>query len=353
MQSVSKVGILMNKKNITIYDIAKEANVSPTTVSRVLTNNPLVKESTRQKVLTIMKELDFSPNEAARRLTKPQANLIGFILPDITNPFFSQIYLAVEKRAFEKGYNVLLRNSMSISEVESTHLREFTERRAACIVFMGGRINKTNPTDDEINEMQDVLSKVPVIMINGKMTGVKSANIRSNEEEGIRSLVEHLVTLGHTKIAMIGGMKGISSSDHKLSSFKRVLKEYDLEFNEDWQIYSDFSVEAGRVAMKKLLKQDSLPSAIIGVNDLIIYGAYKECRDQKIPIDTFSFAGFDDIYPSDIVYPALTTVNHNYDVLVNEVMRTIDRIMSGKGNGKGKIINTQLIIRESSKKYNG
>lgn len=339
----------MNKKNITIYDIAKEANVSPTTVSRVLTNNPLVKESTRQKVLAKMKELDFSPNEAARRLTKPQANLIGFILPDITNPFFSQIYMEVEKRAFQKGYTVLLRNSMSISEVESTYLREFTERRAACIVFMGGRINKTKPSDDEIHEMQDVLSKVPIIMINGKMKGVKSANIRTNEEEGIRSIVEHLVSLGHKKIALLGGVKGISSSDNKLSSFKRVLKEYSLEFNEEWQIYSDFSVDAGRKAMKKLLEKEILPSAIIGINDLIIYGAFKECRDQQIPIETFSFVGFDDIYPSDIVHPTLTTVNHNYEVLVNEVMRTIDSIINGKGNGKGKIINTQLIIRESSK----
>ncbi|MCM3443653.1 LacI family DNA-binding transcriptional regulator [Metabacillus halosaccharovorans] len=339
----------MNLKNITIYDIAKDANVSPTTVSRVLTGSPLVKESTRQKVLAKMKELDFSPNEAARRLTKPQANLIGFILPEITNPFFSQIYMEVEKRAFEKGYTILLRNSMSNSNLESTHLREFTERRAACIVFMGGRINKTNPTDAEINEMQDVLTRVPIIMVNGKMKGVKSANIRTNEEEGIRSIVEHLVSLGHKKIGLIGGAKGIFPADNKIISFKRILKDYDLEFNQDWQIFSDFTVESGREAMKKLLENKSLPTAIIGINDLIIYGAYKECRDQNIPIEKFSFVGFDDIYPSDIVYPSLTTVNHNYDVLVNEVMRTIDSIVSGKGKGKGKIINTQLVIRESTK----
>jgi LacI family transcriptional regulator/LacI family repressor for deo operon, udp, cdd, tsx, nupC, and nupG len=339
----------VNKKNITIYDIAKEASVSPTTVSRVLTGNPVVKESTRQKVLTIMKELDFSPNEAARRLTKQQTDLIGFILPDITNPFFSQIYIEVEKKALEKGYTILLRNSMNISAMESTHLREFTERRAACIVFMGGRINKTNPDENEVIEMQEVMSRVPIIMINGKMKGVKSYTIRTNEEEGIRSIVKHLVSLGHSKIALIGGSKGISTADNKLSNFKRILKELHLEFNQDWQIFSEFSVESGRGAMKKLLKNESLPTAIIGINDLIIYGAVKECRDQNIPINDFSFVGFDDIYPSDIVYPSLTTVNHNYEILVNEIMKTIDNTIAGKTNKKGKLIDTQLIIRESSK----
>ncbi|KKI89316.1 hypothetical protein WQ54_25895 [Bacillus sp. SA1-12] len=337
------------KKNITIYDIAKEVNVSPTTVSRVLTGNPVVKESTRQKVLEKMKELDFSPNEAARRLMKPQKSLIGFILPEITNPFFSQVYIEVERKALEKGYTILLRNSMNNSEMESIHLREFTERRAACIVFMGGRINKSVPDANEVKEMQEVMNRVPVIMVNGKMKGVKSFNIRTNEEEGIRSIVSHLVSLGHSKIALIGGKKGISSADTKLLSFKRILKEFQLEFHSEWQIFSEFSVESGREAMKKLLKKESLPTAIIGINDLVIYGALKECRYQKIPIERFSFAGFDDIYPSDIVYPSLTTVNHNYEVLVNEIMKGIDTIVDGKTNKKGKMVDTKLIIRESSK----
>ncbi|MCU9612627.1 LacI family transcriptional regulator [Caldibacillus lycopersici] len=337
------------KKNITIYDIAKEAKVSPTTVSRVLTGNPLVKESTRQLVLEKMKELDFTPNEAARSLTTKQTNTIGFILPDITNPFFSQVYIEVEKKALDLGFTILLRNSMSNSEVESAHLKEFTEKRVECIVFMGGRINKVQPSEEEINEMREVVKRVPVIMVNGKMKDVNCYRIRTNEEEGIRLTVEHLVSLGHKKIGLIGGVKGITSLDLKTAAYRKSLKAFDLEVNPNWQVPSGFSIEKGREAMKQLLSQKDLPTAIIGINDLVIYGALKECREQNISIDNFSFVGFDDIFPSDIVHPSLTTVNHNYDILSSEIVKIIQNIKVGKASKKGKIINTKLIIRESTK----
>ncbi|MEK3888175.1 LacI family DNA-binding transcriptional regulator [Bacillus sp. FSL K6-3431] len=338
----------MTKKNITIYDIAKAANVSPTTVSRVLTRSPLVKESTRRQVLEIMEKLDFSPNEAARSLTTNQTNMIGFILPDITNPFFSQTYIDVESKAREKGYTVLLRNSMNRSEMESAHLREFEERRVECIVFMGGRINKSNPDEKEIDEMLEVIKRVPIIMVNGRMKGIDCHIIRTNEEEGIRSILSHLVSQGHKKISMIGGTNGISSTDIKVEIFQAELKSFRLDYNEDWQIYSGFGIDDGREAMKKLLLKECLPTAIIGINDMVIYGALKECREQKVSISNFSFVGFDDIFPSDIVHPSLTTVNHNYDLLGSEIVQSLSKIIEKEPLEREIMIDTKLIIRESS-----
>lgn len=338
----------MTKKNITIYDIAKEANVSPTTVSRVLTGNPLVKETTRKRVLEIMEELEFTPNEAARSLTKKQTNMIGFILPDITNPFFSQTYIDVERKAYEQGYTILLRNSMNSSEMESAHLREFVERRVECIVFMGGRINKSYPTANETKEMQEVLKRVPIIMVNGQMENVDCYTIRTDEEAGVRSIVEHLVSLGHKDISLLGGQQGVSTVDIKIRVFREMLEKFELEFHKEWQIYSGFGIEDGRIATKQLLKNKNLPTAIIGINDMIIYGALKECREHKVSIDNFSFVGFDDIFPSDIVYPSLTTVNHNYDVLTSNIIETIKKIINKKPTQKEILIETKLITRESS-----
>lgn len=338
----------MNKKNITIYDIAKEANVSPTTVSRVLTNNPLVKESTRKLVLEKMKELDFTPNEAARSLTRKQTNMIGFILPDITNPFFSQTYIEVERRAHELGYTVLLRNSMNRSEMESVHLREFVQRRVECIVFMGGRINKTESNPQEVEEMLEVIKRVPMIMVNGQMDGVNCNCICTNEEDGIRLIVSHLIEQGHKHISLIGGEKGISTADVKVRTFKEELEKHGLDFNEDWQIYSGFNIDDGREAMKKLLEQQTLPTAIMGMNDMVIYGALKECREQNVPINNFSFIGFDDIFPSDIVYPSLTTINHNYEILSSQIVKSVQNIIEKKPVEKNITIDTKLIIRESS-----
>ncbi|KRG14989.1 hypothetical protein ACA30_07280 [Virgibacillus soli] len=337
----------MKKKNITIYDIAKVANVSPTTVSRVLTGNPLVKESTRKRVLEKMEELEFTPNEAARSLTKKQTNMIGFILPDITNPFFSQTYINVERKAFEKGYTILLRNSMNSSEMESAHLREFVERRVECIVFMGGRINKSKPTEKETAEMNEVSKRVPLIMVNGMMQGVDCYTIRTDEEEGVRSIIDHLVTLGHKEISLIGGIKGVTTVDLKVLAYQDALKKNGLQFHKEWQIYSGFGVEDGRAAMGKLLKVPKKPTAIIGINDMVIYGALKECREQNVPINEFSFVGFDDIFPSDIVYPSLTTVNHNYEILTSEIIKVIKKIIEKKDSEKELLIDTKLIIRES------
>ncbi|MCU9613094.1 LacI family transcriptional regulator [Caldibacillus lycopersici] len=342
--------MIKHKKNITIYDIAKKANVSPTTVSRVLTGSPLVKESTRQLVRNIMDEVDFTPNEAARNLITKQTNTIGFILPDITNPFFSQVYIEVERKALELGFNILLRNSMGRSEVESQYLKEFTEKRVACIVFMGGRINKSNPSDQEVNEILEVMNKVPIIMVNGKMKGVNCYRIRTNEEMGIDLIIDHLIELGHKEIALIGGIKGITSTDCKTVAFKRAMKKYNLKFIQDWVIPTGFSIEDGKAAMKQLLQNKQLPTAILGINDLVIYGAIRECREQKIPTSTFSFTGFDDIFPSDIVHPSLTTINHNYDILTSEIVKVIQNLKDGKVGIKGKIIDTKLVIRESTRK---
>jgi LacI family transcriptional regulator/LacI family repressor for deo operon, udp, cdd, tsx, nupC, and nupG len=340
----------MKKKDITIYDIAKAANVSPTTVSRVLTRNPLVKESTRRLVLDKMNELEFTPNESARSLTKKQTNMVGFILPDITNPFFSQTYIEVEKKALEKGYTVLLRNSGNSSEMESIHLRELVERRVECIVFMGGRINSSKPSIKEVNEMKEVTKRVHVIMVNGSMEGIDCPTIRTNEEEGFRSIIIHLFSLGHCDISLIGGVKGISTTDLKVAVLREELKKHGISYNEKWQIYSGFSIEDGRKAMEKLLSLKKLPSAIIGINDMVIYGALKECRVLDIPIGNFSFVGFDDIFPSNIVHPSLTTVNHNYDILSLKIVQAINKIIKKEPLEKESIIGTKLIIRESSKK---
>ena len=338
----------MTKKNITIYDIAKEAKVSPTTVSRVLTSNPLVKESTRKLVLKKIKELDFTPNEAARSLTKKHTNMIGFIVPDITNPFFSQVYIEVEKKALEKGYTILLRNSLARSEMESAHLREFTERRVECIVFMGGRINKTTPDPKEVTEMREVAKRVPIIFVNGSMEGVDCNKIRTDDEEGIRLIVSHLVALGHKKISLIGGSEGITAADLKVLGFRKALEDYQLEFHKEWQIFTGFGIDNGRYAMRKLLENENLPTAIIGMNDMVLYGILKECREQNIPVRNFSFVGYDDIFPSDIVYPSLTTVNQNYGALGSEIVNSINKMIEKQPVEKDIVIESTLIIRESS-----
>ena len=149
----------MERKTFTIYDIAEATNVSPATVSRVLNGNYPVSKKTKEKVLAKIQEVNFQPNSIARSLSKKETKMMGLILPDITNPFFSSFCMELEKYARKKGYTIFLCNSMNDSEMESVYLKILSERQVEGIIMMGGRINKSLTVAEEAAEVMEVLKK--------------------------------------------------------------------------------------------------------------------------------------------------------------------------------------------------
>lgn len=305
----------MDKKTFTIYDIAEATNVSPATVSRVLNGNYPVSKKTKEKVLAKIQEYNFQPNSIARSLSKKETKMIGLILPDITNPFFSSFCIELEKYAQKKGYTIFLCNSMNDSAMESVYLRVLSERQVEGIIMMGGRINKSVTEAEEAVEVLDVMKKIPVLMVNGEMSGVDCYQVRSDERLGMRMIVEHLVEMGHKNIGLLGGKQGITSTDIKVEGFKQNLVENGLVYHPEWHIYSGFSVESGQIAMEMLLENKELPSAIICMNDMIASGALVACNQQQIDPKKFAFVGYDDSFVADILTPSLTSINHDYEKL--------------------------------------
>lgn len=337
----------MEKKTFTIYDIAQATNVSPATVSRVLNGNYPVSKKTKEKVLAKIQEYNFKPNSIARSLTRKETKMIGLILPDITNPFFSSICIEVEKCAQKKGYTLFLCNSMNDPEMESLYLKVLSERQVEGIIMMGGRINKTFTDKEEEREVLEIMNKIPVLMINGGMEGVDCYKVSSDEKKGLKMIVDHLAGLGHKNIGLLGGIQGITPTDLKVQGFKQFLKEHGLFYNRNWHIYSGFSVESGQEAMRNLLKNKELPSAIICINDMIASGALKECSNQHIAPDQFAFAGYDDSFVASILTPSLTSVNHNYERIGQAA---IDFIIQPKNGEERKeiVIEPFLTIRNST-----
>lgn len=263
----------MNKKSVTIYDIAKESGVSTATVSRVIAGNYPVSEKTRKKVMEAIEKYDFQPNAVARSLSSNRTKVIGFITPDIRNPFFSQIFIEVEKFAHEKGYSVLLCNSVHNRELESKYMRMLLEQRAEGIILLGGLINDINPVKDRVEELKQVMTKTKLVMINGEIDGVSCFSVRTDEGKGIDMLIDHLVEKGHTKIGILGGLKSITTTKYKVEAYRRAIKRHSLEYHEEWEIHPGFDIEAGEKAMKELLEKSStLPTAVIGINDMVAIG---------------------------------------------------------------------------------
>lgn len=341
---------LMRKK-ITIYDIAKEAKVSPATVSRILTGSASVSAEKRAAVETIIKKYDFHPNILARSLLKNESKTIGFILPDITNPFFSTTYLETEKNALSKGYTIILGNSMGDYKIESHLLTVLREKRVDAIVFMGGRVNNVRKHQKLADELNLVAKTTPVVMINGKIPGDFCYNIKTDEEKGLAELMEYLISLGHKKIGILGGKKGVTSSHLKQNVFRKVLKAHGLPCNEDWIIETGFSISAGVEAVEQLMALKELPTALIGISDYVAIGIMQALQSYHIKVpDDISVAGFDGSYISSATNPKLTTVSQNYEQVGKETVDTILDILSNRTTSKTKLIETKLIIRDSCRK---
>jgi DNA-binding LacI/PurR family transcriptional regulator len=218
----------MRKDTITIYDIAKMAEVSVSTVSRVLNGKSVVNEQTRKKVLNIMARHNFQPNRLAQSLLKKESMTIGCILPDITNLFFSTVFLQTELYAAEFGYTMLLCNSLNNREMESSYLRVLLERRVDGMLFMGGRINDSQPCPELVQEMQTIVERVPLVMINGKMSDVDAYVVQADENQGFTDLIQYLYNIGHRKMALIGGIAGVTPTDVKTCAFHKAVETLGL-----------------------------------------------------------------------------------------------------------------------------
>ncbi len=338
----------MEKRNVTVYDIAKEANVSPATVSRVLTGNARVSEEKRKSVEEIIEKYNFQPNAIARSLFKKQTKIIGFVLPDITNPFFSTVYLGIEKYAVNAGYTMMLCDSMSSHELEFTHLRTLAEKQVDAIVFMGGRVNEVKTNPKYADEMNQILARTPIVIVNGKMTGVDCYKIVTDEEKGIAQLVDYLVSLGHREIGILGGTSNVTATKIKHEAFAKALSKHKIEVNKRWIITKGFSMESGYECMRRLLMMKERPTAVLTISDFVAIGAIRAAKEAglRVPQD-ISITGFDGTYISEIIDPHLTTVSQNYNAIGKAIIETIDEIVDGKMPQKEKIIDTSLIVRDS------
>lgn len=343
----------MKKERITIYDIAKESNVSPATVSRVITGNTRVRPEKEKRVIEVINKYNFRPNSLARSLLYKQSKMIGFIVPDITNPFFSTLMLKSESYALKLGYTSFLCNSMSDSNLESSYLQDLIDKQVDGIIFLGGRINDIKKTDHynkHVEEMQKVMERIPLVLINGQMDGLDTHTVRTDEEDGIHKLIELLVGLGHSKIGFLGGVESISSTQVKKNAFCSTLQKLGLQVNNDWIIHGDFGIESGENAAASLLRKRDKPTAVICVNDFVAIGVLKTFNKLgvRVPKD-ISVTGFDDIYLAEHFPPGITSVSQNYDLLAQTAVNMLVDLIKGEEVKKEKVIPTSLIIRNSCK----
>lgn len=343
-----KMADIQENKQITIYDIAREAGVSPATVSRVLTNSANVRSEKREKIQAIIDKYNFKPNALAKSLSDTRSNLMGFITADVRNPFYSAVYIACENAAKEKGYRVLLCNSLGEGEREIEQLHMLVQQRVDAIIQLGGRVDDVVTDKTFAKETKQIVSKIPMV-VNGRIDGVDAYSVRIDAKEGCGLLVEHLIQLGHKKIALVGGRQNVISTLEKYNTYKEILEKHGIEFREEYVINGHYDQETGYNGVKKLMGLKDMPTAIIAINDFAAAGVIKGIHELGLKVPkNISVVSYDNTYITELTSPRLTSIDYNYDLFGKTLVETAISAIEGVEVPKTQMVTPHLVVRESS-----
>ncbi|MFD1739306.1 catabolite control protein A [Bacillus salitolerans] len=289
--------------NITIYDVAREANVSMATVSRVVNGNPNVKPTTRKKVLEAIERLGYRPNAVARGLASKKTTTVGVIIPDIASIFFAELARGIEDIATMYKYNIILSNSDQNKEKELHLLNTMLGKQVDGIVFMGGNI-----TSEHVEEFKK--SPVPVVLAATIEESKQIPSVNIDYEQAAYDAVNSLIEKGHKNVAFLSGpFHELINKGRKFEGYKKALADAGIPFSEELVVEGDYSYDSGIEAFEKLNELSAPPTAIFVATDEMALGVIHSIQDlgKVIPND-IEVIGFDNTRLATMVRPQLTTV---------------------------------------------
>jgi LacI family transcriptional regulator len=323
--------------------VAKRAAVSTATVSRVLNNSGVVKPKTRARVLKAIEELKYHPNLHARTLAGGKSKSIGVIVSNLENPFFFDVYHAVETDAHALGYEVLVANTNYRPEQLVASIHVMMGRRVAGLAVI---VSEMEPAlTDEL-----AASSLPVVFYDVGTPKHNITNIRVNYRVGIEKLIEYLHTLGHQRFGFVGHHSALAPLNERYKAVLNIIGSYSAGLQVEASVNAD-SLEGGRQAARALLNNGGYqPTAIICVNDIMAAGVLREIRARglRVPEDV-SVTGFDNIKLSEFCSPSLTTLHIPRDQIGHTVCEFLIPGQNRQENAaREMVIDPELIVREST-----
>ncbi|MDZ7672487.1 MAG: LacI family DNA-binding transcriptional regulator [Halanaerobiales bacterium] len=330
----------------TIKDIAKIADVSTTTVSRVINNYPDVSDETRKKINEIIQDKNYRPNSVARSLSTSKSNSIGVFFTDHFNsglhhPFFREVIYGMEKALGNKGYDIVYFTNRHWGE-KFSYIEKCEDRNVDGVALMG--VLEDDPNIKKLRE-----SNIPSVFVDVDITGNFSSYVISNNIKGSKKAIQYLYELGHRKIGMLMGIDTSKTSQERLKGYKQALKSLNIPYNKDWVFDGKYSEKGGYNATMNMLKLKSRPTAIFCQSDGMAIGAMQAIEESglKVP-DDFSIIGFDDIEASRYVKPSLTTIAQNKEKMGSSVSELLIKMIEEKKQNIDPIkLPVKLIKRES------
>lgn len=321
-----------------IKDIAEALDLSPATVSRALTSSGLVAEPTLSTIRNKAKEMNYRPNVQARSLRTRRSMSVLVVVRDIGNPFYLEVFKGVEAVAKANNYTVLMGNTENDPDRENEYIEMLHDGHADGMILMTGRV----PESWE-NSAQKIV--VALEMINETAL----SQVLIDNAVAVDHAINHLVELGHKKIAHIRGPHGEGMSDRRSEGFVKALKRNKIELCSEYMRSGDYHFDSGVTATEGLLDLPVPPTAIFASNDEMAFGALSaaQSRGLKIPTD-LSIVGLDDIYLSRAVFPALTTVSQPRNAIGRRAMEVLLSQLDGEEKPTDHLLPTKLVERSTT-----
>ncbi|WDV47370.1 LacI family DNA-binding transcriptional regulator [Clostridiaceae bacterium M8S5] len=330
---------------VTIKDVASLANVSPSTVSRVIANSPKISDNTKKKVYKAMNELKYHPNAIARSLANRTTKTLGLVLPSteediFVNPFFVQIMRGISHYAQKKNYYIMYTYGKDeLDEVK--HIENLTNsRRVDGIILTTVREN-----DKCIGCLREI--DYPFVVI-GRPEDIENILWVDNDNfHAMYRVVNHLIQKGHRRIGFIGGESNLYVTQNRLEGYVKALENSGINVSKDFIKTGEFTEEDGYTGMKSMLKSQQ-PTAVVTTDDIIAFGAIKACKEDSKDI---AIVGFNNTLLSEYQQPKLSSVDINAEKLGYFAAKLlIDKLENNNKNGiSNYMIDTNLIERESTK----
>jgi len=335
----------------TIKDVALHAKVSVATVSHVVNDTRFVSEATRLRVQQAIEELRYVPSALARSLKSNRTHTVGMMIPNNSNPYFAEIIRGIEDTCYDAGFNVILCNSDDDPLKQSTYVRLLSEKQ------VDGLIVLSSGSDVDLLDTLRTAT-MPQVVVDREIEELAADLVEVNHEAGGFLATQHLLQLGHRRIACIAGPQALSSARQRVQGYRRALHEAGLAADETLLRHGDFTSAGGHAAMSSLLHitpQADRPSAVFASNDLMAIGAIcaAAAAGLRIPKD-LSVIGFDDIALAAYSNPPLSSIvqpKHETGALAAQLL--LQRIAQPERQLQRAILQPSLLVRQSTGPYGG
>ncbi len=344
------------KERVTIQQIAAESKVSITTVSRVLNGTGPVSPKTRERVEKVIEKYNYCPNDLARSLISRQSMMLGVIIPDISNPYFSVMFNQVERAALNAGYSVFLCNTFfsadSLKEKRQKSEEEYFQmmitRQVDGVLIIGGQVDLCEVSDEYREGLRRLSRVVPVVVIGKPLPDTGCLFIERETGSGVVTALNYLFSLGHRHIAFAGGEPGVIITETRLKAYQATVNALGLTADDALVALSNYYTPDGYAAAETLLDRKARFTAVVAINDNVAIGVQRALADRGLYVpEDVAIISCDQFFLADYLVPRLTSIDQHSELFGRMVIQVLLCAIKGIGEPMKMNFTPELIIRES------